>query len=162
MIDFSDPATHNQRLSNAERDEAVAALDAFATEGRLTGAEAAQRSAAVRAALARGELAPLFADLPAAGARPTPARLSAPVASTRSEAPEEQGRAVHNWQYALAGLAPFVAIALFFITGTLWGYNVAWLWFLLIPVVGILVYGAGGWSEHERARNRERRRERNW
>jgi hypothetical protein len=38
---------------------------------------------------------------------------------------------------------PFVSLALFFITGNLAGYQWAWLWFLLIPVTGIMVYGAG-------------------
>ncbi|HEY5224078.1 MAG TPA: DUF1707 domain-containing protein [Microbacteriaceae bacterium] len=170
MIDFSDPATHNLRLSNAERDEAVAALDKFAAEGRLTATESAERSAAVRAAITRGELAPLFDDLPAstirpsaahaADAGPSPAYAAAPAASEAFAGAVEREHTTQHWQYAIAAISPFLAVALFFITGTLWGYGVAWLWFLLIPVVGITVYGAGGWGDHEHGRERNRKRNR--
>ncbi|WP_308468794.1 DUF1707 SHOCT-like domain-containing protein [Rathayibacter soli] len=164
MIDFSDPATRNLRLSNAERDEAVAALDQFATEGRLTDAEAAERAASVRAATTRGDLAPVFADLPAGttpstGSHPLPPRSAHEAFAEPTEAAPGE-KALRNGQYALAAIAPFVAVALFFLTGTLWGYSVAWLWFLLIPVAGILVYGAGGWDTRDRGRDRHRNRNR--
>jgi hypothetical protein len=38
----------------------------------------------------------------------------------------------------IMALTPFLALALFFTTG----FN--WLWFLLVPVMGILVYGPDG------------------
>lgn len=38
---------------------------------------------------------------------------------------------------ALMGLAPIIAIVLFFATRS-------WTWFLLIPVVGVLLYGPNG------------------
>lgn len=37
----------------------------------------------------------------------------------------------------IMGLAPLVALVLFFLTRS-------WMWFLLVPVVGVLVYGADG------------------
>lgn len=35
------------------------------------------------------------------------------------------------------GLAPLVAVVLFFMTRS-------WLWFLLVPVVGVVLYGING------------------
>lgn len=70
MIDVNDPATASVRLSDAEREEAVLVLGVFVSEGRLSEAELAERSAAVRAATTRGDLRPLFADLPKPPAHP--------------------------------------------------------------------------------------------
>ena len=53
------------RLSTAERDRAVTELRQHVAEGRLTEAEFAERSKAARNAVTRGDLAPLFDDLPA-------------------------------------------------------------------------------------------------
>src|ERR1700734_3940488 len=64
MTDFSDPAGSQLRLSNAERDEAVSSLQAHAHDGRLSDAELASRISAARVAVTRGDLAPLFIDLP--------------------------------------------------------------------------------------------------
>ncbi|WP_431277088.1 DUF1707 SHOCT-like domain-containing protein [Leifsonia poae] len=52
------------RLSNAERDRAVAALQSHAGDGRLTDSELQTRVQSARVAVTRGDLAPLFADLP--------------------------------------------------------------------------------------------------
>lgn len=41
-------------------------------------------------------------------------------------------------------LSPLVAVTLFFAFGALFGYAYAWLWFLLIPAVAIIVYGGRG------------------
>jgi hypothetical protein len=39
---------------------------------------------------------------------------------------------------------PFVALGLFFISGFVWnGWAWGWLFFLLIPVAGIIIYGPG-------------------
>jgi hypothetical protein len=40
-------------------------------------------------------------------------------------------------QDTIMALTPFAALLLFFSTGT-------WLWFLMVPVMGILLYGPGG------------------
>ncbi|MDO5629836.1 MAG: DUF1707 domain-containing protein [Mobilicoccus sp.] len=44
---------------------------------------------------------------------------------------------------AVLGLTPFVSVILFFTVGGM-GLFPAWLWFLLIPIVGILVHGPRG------------------
>jgi hypothetical protein len=41
-------------------------------------------------------------------------------------------------------IMPFVSVILFFLTGMVWGYQYSWLWFLLIPLVGAVAYGAEG------------------
>ena len=48
-------------------------------------------------------------------------------------------------------LTPFVAVGLFF----LFGYS--WLWFLLIPVMGILLFGADDRSRRHRRDGGNRR-----
>jgi hypothetical protein len=171
VIDYTDPATANQRLSHSERDDAVAALAEFAKEGRLTEAEAAQRSETARSAVTRGDLAPLFADLPIAlqsGTQSSGAQASAVGAPAEggysqtlygqppygAQGGPRQGQ--RPWRYAVVSLSPFVALALFFITGNVWGFNYAWLWFLLIPIAGIVTYGANGWGDHDRDRYRDR------
>lgn len=177
VIDYTDPATANQRLSHSERDDAVAALAEFAKEGRLTEAEVAQRSETARSAVTRGDLAPLFADLPiaqqagaqASGAQQTgstqQANFGAPVDGGYGQTPYGQGpygppagprQGGRPWRYAVVSLSPFIALALFFITGNVWGFNYAWLWFLLIPIAGIVTYGANGWGDHDRDRYRDR------
>lgn len=46
--------------------------------------------------------------------------------------------ALSSWtRNTLMGLAPLVALVLFFATKS-------WTWFLLVPVVGVLLYGARG------------------
>jgi hypothetical protein len=65
------------RLSDAERDAAAADLGEHFAQGRLTADEHAERLEQVWAAKTRGEVAPIFRDLPspyAAVAAPTPTR----------------------------------------------------------------------------------------
>jgi hypothetical protein len=64
MTDFSDSSGATLRLSNAERDRAVATLQSHAGDGRLTDSELQTRVQSARSAVTRGDLAPLFADLP--------------------------------------------------------------------------------------------------
>jgi hypothetical protein len=46
---------------------------------------------------------------------------------------------------------PFVALGLFFLVGFVWhGWAWSWLFFLLIPVFGILIYGPGADSRRRR------------
>ncbi|MEO6827358.1 MAG: DUF1707 domain-containing protein [Microbacteriaceae bacterium] len=158
MIDFTDPTTAHQRLSNTERDGAVAALIEYAADGRLTETEAAERSATARTAVTRGDLAPLFSDLPAPMTHSNP-----PATGAASDASFGDGRGApfgawnrassgRIWGRAIVSLMPFLALALFFITGNTVGYSFAWLWFMLIPVAGIVVYGAGGFDRPYRDR----------
>lgn len=65
MEAMTSPASFPQRLSDGEREAAVAALRAHLDAGRLSGDEFAQRSDAARAALTASDVVPLFTDLPA-------------------------------------------------------------------------------------------------
>jgi hypothetical protein len=161
MADMTDPTGASLRLSNDERERAVAALQSHAGQGRLTDQELQTRTSAARSAVTRGDLGPLFADLPGglhldgpyAGTQPGPAPqqyAQQPYAQQPYGGPqaadsnaggghEPSGR----WSVLLVSVIPFVSLILFFITGMAWGYQYSWLWFLLIPLVGAIAYGTG-------------------
>ena len=167
MSGYAYPDRPDERLSNAEREEAVARLSDAQIAGRLTPAEYEQRAASARAAVTRGNLAPLFADLPdvppAAPSGPTlltgPGTLPPPSADQFHVAPPppavDQYRSAPpptRTSRALGGrvgdtimaLTPFIALGLFFWTGFAGGFAWSWLWFLIIPVTAIIIYGPGG------------------
>lgn len=131
MIDYSDPSTAALRLSDGERDDLVETLRAHLAEGRLTTSEFEERSRVVRTAITRGDLAPVFSDLPT----PTGVVVQA----------DRSGSRVGG---TLVALSPFVALILFFVTGAITGFAggwaYAWLWFLLIPITAIVAYGPSG------------------
>lgn len=116
------------RIGNAEREAAAQALKAHFEAGRLDADAFEDRRGKALDAVTRGDLAALFADLPtkdASGktlARPAGLSTPGPSASTGARVAK-----------VAVSLSPFVAVALFFLTGS-------WLWFLLIPVLGV-VYG---------------------
>ena len=58
------------RLSDADRDQAAAALGDHYAEGRITTEEHAERLDRIWAARTRGDLAPVFRDLPTPGRTP--------------------------------------------------------------------------------------------
>ena len=62
------------RMSDAERERAAAELGEHYAQGRLTVEEHSERLDRIWAARTRGELGPIFADLPGRGAGPTPTR----------------------------------------------------------------------------------------
>ncbi|KQR24181.1 hypothetical protein ASF79_02900 [Agreia sp. Leaf335] len=197
------------RLSTAERDRAVTELRQHVAEGRLTEAEFAERSKAARNAVTRGDLAPLFDDLPAttfpasvgevARSATVPAPTPAPAPTTPAApasaptayadprptddipvygAPEVErvapqattpafqhpaARATEGWKDPQAkepsrvaatvmAIVPFVSLALFFVTGSGFGWSYSWLWFTLIPITGIIVYGPNGKPDRKRKR----------
>lgn len=111
------------RIGTTEREEAIAALSAHFTEGRLNLVEFEDRSGLIAQARTRGDLDAVFTDLPSD--RPIVAR---PAAATPSHS--------HGWDWraGVVAVTPFIALALFFLTDT-------WLWFLMIPAAGALVYG---------------------
>lgn len=77
---------HAVRLSDAERAAAAADLGEHYAQGRLTVEEHSERVDAVWAAKTRGELPPLFADLPspyAAVAAPPPTPSRGPLGPPR-------------------------------------------------------------------------------
>lgn len=171
MSGYTDPDRPDQRLSDAERDEAVGRLAQAHTDGRLTTEEYGERSAAARRAVTRGDLVPLFADLPEAPAAAEAAPLATgtpgsvppppPPAATFGDASPAYaasdtdtgrgGRALGGRIGAtIMALTPFIAVALFFITGFNGSFAWSWLWFLLVPIAGIVIYGPG--SEGRRSR----------
>jgi hypothetical protein len=158
-----------ERIGNHERESAVAALQQHLAAGRLSSAEYEERSVTARVAKTWADLDALFTDLPAPGAaeiradanheelRPlaqaqAPARQNlehrAPVGEPAIPGPERSGWVPEPYGYTITALAPLAAVILFFVTGT-------WLWFLLIPAVGIIVYGPDGHPD-KRARRQAR------
>jgi hypothetical protein len=139
-----------QRVGNAEREAAVAALNEHWQAGRLDPAEHERRTTAAYAAVTRGDLNALFADLPGGDPAAQPLATPAPVQGRivneayegSSSQIEPQGGSglfpPNSWiaqhRDALMGVTPFVALACFFV------FNRSWLWFLLIPVAGIVLY----------------------
>jgi hypothetical protein len=162
MTDLNDPSGASIRLSNDERERAVAVLQAHAAAGRLDDAELTSRVASAQAAITRGDLAPLFADLPGplqlddhpAQSEPRTAQPSAaayaPGPGAAPSSPQydayERGpyRPTSRWGILLVSVMPFVSVILFFITGAVWGFQYSWLWFLLIPLAGAITYGIDG------------------
>jgi Domain of unknown function (DUF1707) len=116
------------RVGNAERERAIALLGENWRAGRLDPAEHERRVTKAKSAVTRADLDALFADLPRAGA----AQESAGGAAASGAAGFLQGK-----RDTIMALTPFAALLVFFITGT-------WLWFLMVPVMGILLYGPGG------------------
>jgi hypothetical protein len=149
------------RIGDAERTSALDALAEHLADGRITLDEYGERSARVTVARTVDDLTELFDDLPAphpvvslpGAAAPVPA---VPAEALRSAVPagdlttaDRRSRA----QKIVAGAASasvFVALALFFITGT-------WLWFLLIPAISGIAQAVWGpdWKEQPRDRPRE-------
>ncbi|MGN7132080.1 DUF1707 SHOCT-like domain-containing protein [Rhodococcoides corynebacterioides] len=128
------------RIGTAERERAFSLLGEHFAAGRLTPAEFDERSAAAGRAVTRGELVPLFADLPGAGADLMPAPTTAETgASTSPVTGEKPTPAVsdpgagRDWRRAVMALVPIAALVLFFVTGT-------WLWFLAIPAAGAILF----------------------
>jgi hypothetical protein len=90
----------------------------------------------------------LFADLPVG--MPSAAGPAATTTPAFAEPQSGGGTRQRSRRYAVVALMPFIALALFFIFGNVWGFSYAWLWFLLVPIAGIVVYGAGGYSDRDR------------
>ena len=159
MTDFTDPAGAHLRLSNAERDEAVASLQQNAADGRLDEAELETRTATAKAALTRGDLAPLFADLPggghgtaSSGSRAYPRAPQGPAGISSSG--NSDGAQRSRLPQTIATITPLACVVLFFLTGWAVGYQFAWLWFIVVPIVWTLMYGTYGnrWNDHDRDR----------
>ena len=143
-----------QRVGNTEREAAIEALNQHWQAGRLDPAEHERRTTAAYAAVTKGDLDALFADLPGGdpATRTTPAPLQGEVVSSPPQPGEiapQSGTGLfpaESWvaqhRDALMGVTPFVALGLFF--ATKW-----WPWFLLIPVAGVVLY-----SGDDRAKRR--------
>jgi len=134
------------RIGTAEREAAAAALNAHLEAGRLGVEEYADRSAVAANAVTADELLALFTDLP----EPHPALPgAAPAVAPQAVVP--QRRFASSWGTRIAAASPILALILFFVLNSA-GVPMAWLAFLLIPLVGAL-----GFSK-ERQDEREERR----
>jgi hypothetical protein len=120
------------RVGTAEREKAVALLGEHWRAGRLDPAEHELRVTRARAAVTRGDLDILFADLPSSAAGP-----AAELEPTGAVADGNPRRFLDRKRDTIIALTPFAALILFFVSGS-------WLWFLMIPVMGILLYGPEG------------------
>jgi Domain of unknown function (DUF1707) len=133
-----------RRVGTAERDSAIVLLDEHWQAGRLDPGEHEQRVTRARTAVTRADLDALFIDLPKAG----PAQdLTGAVAHGGARGFLGSGRDT------IMALTPFIAMGLFFTTGYFW------MWWLLIPVMGILLYGPEGGRNLGRGRDRGRNRD---
>lgn len=135
------------RVGTAEREQALSALSRHFSDGRLTLPEFDERSAVVASANTRGQLDSVFIDLPSPSLNPT---VSAPLDRRQSTPPANTGEhdGVDGWDWRKTAMAvtPIIALILFFVVDV----SNNWLFFLLIPLVGALVYGG------DRSRRRDR------
>ena len=133
------------RIGNAERSEALDLLGEHFSLGRLTLPEFDERSARASMATTRGDLAVLFADLPGTPTTaPAVTRDDLPVITVTKQS--------ERWREVVMGLTPLVALVLFFTFDT-------WLFFLLIPAMGIVLFaGRDDDGQDADAREGERKR----
>jgi hypothetical protein len=125
---MSTPERSGIRIGNDEREAANTALSTHLDAGRLDAEEYGERYAKASMARTRDELDALFVDLPAPHA-------FTPMAPPKPPAPPVTAR-IGAFAATIVGLAPFVALALFFFTGAHF-----WQFFLLIPASAILMSG---------------------
>ena len=111
------------RVSDADRDRAIAELSEHYQAGRLTTEEFEDRTGRALQARTSADLAALFTDLP---------RRQAPVTSAAASAPASPGR---SWP-ARVPVVPFAILAVVAVLALLGGHpsHLAWL-----PVVAIIV-----------------------
>jgi len=165
----------DHRIGDSERDAAKQALIAHREAGRLDPEEYEERQVQVSRARTWAEIRPLFDDLPqphptgmppAAAVRgwAQPGATTPAVALPPGEAAGLLGGVVpERYRSTVMALTPFAALLLFFLTP-----GPGWLWFLAIPIMGVLLYGAEGddarrrqqrLARDERRLDRDRRRD---
>ncbi|MFD6066487.1 MULTISPECIES: DUF1707 SHOCT-like domain-containing protein [Amycolatopsis] len=139
------------RISDQDRESALAALGEHMTVGRIDIDEFGDRSARVTAAKTRGELSEVFADLP----EPHP-RYDTP--GTGPEKPASPWAGISPAQRVLGALLPILFIATIALIITT---DITW-WFILVPI-GISAVGEGiwgkGWENSHKKLGKQRRRE---
>jgi hypothetical protein len=141
------------RIGDRERQAAVEALTAHREAGRLAPTEFEERQVIASRARTWAEIVPLFADLP--DPRPAGMPVGLPAVVVPMPGPGAGGRVAGARRSPLddlvptrhrdtvMALTPFLAVVLFFATKS-------WLWFLAIPIMGILLYGADGKPKRHR------------
>lgn len=130
------------RIGTAERESASQALNAHLEAGRLGVEEYADRLALAANATTAADLEALFTDLP----EPHPTLPGHAVVPR--PAAEPPARRFSGAGARIAAASPILALVLFFVLNSA-GVGMAWLAFLLIPLVGAL-----GFSR-DRAEGRE-------
>jgi len=146
------------RVGDRERTSALEALGEHPAAGRLTLDEYGERSARVTVAKTAADLTALFDDLPEphpvapmqASTLAAPANTGTVNRLSGRRSPQQTGAvptadsrsAAQKLVGAAAAASVFVALALFFITGS-------WLWFLLIPGISATAGAIWGpdWKE---------------
>jgi hypothetical protein len=127
------------RVSDADRDQAIAELSEHFQAGRLTQEEFEERTGQALQARAGKDLAALFADLPRArvpGVGPAAGRASGPASGQASPGlrrPPEPYRAPIHW-IAVAACAAVVAVSV--LGGVSSGHHAV---FGLVPVLIVLL-----------------------
>jgi hypothetical protein len=117
--------------------------------GRLDPGEHELRVTRARAAVTQADLDSLFTDLPAPDPAPPASTGDVAARGTGGVTVQDAGGFLEGKRDTVMALAPFAALVLFFVTGS-------WLWFLMVPVLGILLYGPGG-KKGSRQRGRDDR-----
>jgi hypothetical protein len=122
----------SMRVSDADRDRAIAELSEHYQAGRLTTDELEDRTGRALAARTSADLAALFTDLP---------RRQGPVTSTAPSVPASPGR---SWP-ARVPVVPVAILAVVAVLALLGGhpFHFAWLPVVAIIVVRLLAGGRG-------------------
>ena len=124
------------RVSDADRDRAIAELSEHYQAGRLTTEELEDRTGRALQARTAADLAALFTDLP---------RRQAPVTSAAASAPASPARSwpARSWP-ARVPVAPFAVLAVVVALAVFSGHpHIAWVPVLVLIVVRLLVGGRG-------------------
>jgi hypothetical protein len=118
-------------MGSAEREQAMELLTRQFSEGRLDLDEFSRRSAKISAAVTRADLEPIFADLPV---KPTPQAMT----TAGSDAEMDPAGQRRDWRSIAMAMAPLAALAV----TVLAPWHNAWLVWLVIPVVAVVLYGS--------------------
>ncbi|MCD5351890.1 DUF1707 SHOCT-like domain-containing protein [Kineosporia mesophila] len=159
--DSSEPSPEpGIRIGHVERLSAMEALKQHYGAGRINSQEYEKRSVQAEKAQYESELDELFTDLPAVASPVAPPVVESLTPGAPPVEPDPgparvPSRGVLNiaepYATTIVSITPILAVILFFVTRT-------WLWFLVIPIVALLVYGPDGreGTGPEAARRRER------
>jgi hypothetical protein len=128
----------NLRVGDTERTAAIDELNAHWRAGRLDPGEHEARTTRAHAAVTRGDLQALFADLPPTDVPQAPWVAQPPVAQPGAVSADRPlvrpDSALGRYRGRLMALVPLVAVVLFFTTHS-------WLWFLAVPIAGVVLNG---------------------
>ncbi|MHA2789961.1 DUF1707 SHOCT-like domain-containing protein [Corynebacterium sp. S7] len=130
------PSNPQMRLSDNERADAMSALGRALAEGRLSMVEYDDRITGVVEAETRGDLVPLFKDIPQTPA----AGNSAEVATYSANEIEETHKRGQKTRAGVMGLSTVASLALTILAGSAGFGGLSAVALLIIPTVFILLY----------------------